>query len=271
MKIWSLLPSATEILFALGLDDEITGVTHECDYPPQAASKPGVTFVHVDSSRDSGEIDRQVTERFRAGTQLYGIDEERLRSDPPDLIVTQDLCPVCAVSPSDFAGHMESTGSRAEVFSLNPHRLEDILGDIQRIGEATGRAGEAERLADELGARIEAVREVTGSTTQDRPRVLCLEWLDPPMPAGHWVVEMIDIAGGEDGGLIASGAPSQRLAWEEMRALDPEIVALMPCGFGPARAARGEAEAWLAELTGTFSAAGQSPSSIRVAAVSCGT
>ena len=244
MKIWSLLPSATEILFALGLDDEITGVTHECDYPPQASTKPRVTFSYVDSSQDSGEIDRQVTERFRVGMQLYGIDEEQLRTNPPDLIVTQDLCPVCAVSPSDFEGHMESTGCRAEVVTLNPNRLGDILGDVRRIGEATGRAGEAERLVDELGARIDAVRTATGSATQDRPRVLCLEWLDPPMPAGHWVVEMIDIAGGDDGALIASGAPSRKLAWEEMCAVDPEVVALMPCGFRPERAAQEAGVLW---------------------------
>lgn len=244
MKIWSLLPSATEILFALGLDGEITGVTHECDYPPQASTKPRVTFSYVDSSRDSGEIDRQVTERFRAGMEVYGIDKDRLGTDPPDLIVTQDLCPVCAVSPSDFAGHLESAGCRAQVVCLNPNRLEDILGDIRRIGEAADRAGEAERWADELEARIDAVRVATGSAAQDRPRVLCLEWLDPPMPAGHWVVEMIAIAGGDDGGLIASGAPSRKLAWKEMRAVDPEIVALMPCGFGPERAAQEAKVLW---------------------------
>ena len=166
MKIWSLLPSATEILFALGLDDEITGVTHECDYPPQASTKPRVTFSYVDSSRDSGEIDRQVTERFRSGMELYGIDDEQLHSNPPDLIVTQDLCPVCAVSPSDFEGHMESAGCRAEVVTLNPNRLGDILGDVRRIGEATGRAGEAERLTDELEARIDAVRAAMSRLTR---------------------------------------------------------------------------------------------------------
>jgi len=229
------------MLFALGLDNEITGVTHECDYPPRAASKPRVTFSHIDSSRDSGEIDRQVTARFRAGMQLYGIDAERLRTDPPDLIVTQDLCPVCAVSPSDFAGHMESAGCSAEVVCLNPNRLDDILGDVLRIGEATGRASEAGRLVSELEACIDAVRVATGSANEYRPRVLCLEWLDPPMPAGHWVVEMIKIAGGDDAGLIAADEPSRKLPWEELLAVEPEIIVLMPCGFGPERAAR-EAE-----------------------------
>jgi iron complex transport system substrate-binding protein len=240
MKIWSLLPSATEILFALGLEDEITGVTHECDYPPQAATKPRVTFSHIDSARVSGEIDHQVTERFRAGQQLYGIDEERLRADPPDLIVTQDLCPVCAVSPSDFASHMEVAGCHAEVVCLNPDRLEDILDDVRRIGNATGRVNEANRLIEQLSARIDAVRDSVNGAGE-RPRVLCLEWLDPPMPAGHWVPELIGIAGGDDRSLIPPGEPSRKLPWDQLRTAEPEIVALMPCGFGPERAAQ-EAE-----------------------------
>jgi iron complex transport system substrate-binding protein len=243
MKIWSLLPSATEILFALGLDDEITGVTHECDYPPQTSTKPRVTFSYVDSSRDSGEIDRQVTERFRSGMELYGIDEDRLSSDPPDLIVTQDLCPVCAVSPSDFARHMESAGCRAQVVCLNPNRLGDILGDVRRIGEATGRSVKAEALIAELSARIESVRSAIGGDDA-RPRVLCLEWLAPPMPAGHWVPEMIHLAGGDDGGLIAPGEPSRKLPWEQMRLPDPDIIALMPCGFGPERAMQEAGVLW---------------------------
>ena len=240
MKIWSLLPSATEILFALALADQITGVTHECDYPPEANSKPRVTLSYIDSSRDSSEIDRQVTERFRNGRQLYGIDEERLRTDPPDLIVTQDLCPVCAVSPSDFAGHMEDAGCRAEVLCLNPNSLLEVLDDIGRIGEATGRDAEARALTSALAHRIERVRSTLGRVTE-RPRVLCLEWLDPPMPAGHWVVDMIREAGGNDNGLIAAGGPSRKIRWERMRQVDQEIVVLMPCGFGPERAAR-EAE-----------------------------
>jgi iron complex transport system substrate-binding protein len=247
MKIWSLLPSATEILFALGLEGEITGVTHECDYPPQVNSKPRVTFSHIDSSRTSGEIDRQVTERFRAGLEIYGIAEDRLRTDPPDLIVTQDLCPVCAVSPSDFGRHMESAGCKAEVLTLNPTRLADILGDIRRVGEATSRSAEAEALVGELSERIERVR-ASVEREEERPRVLCLEWLDPPMPGGHWVPEMVRFAGGDDGGLISPGAPSRKLPWAEMRRTEPEIIALTPCGFGAERSAS-EAEA-LWELDG---------------------
>jgi iron complex transport system substrate-binding protein len=240
MKIWSLLPSATEILFALGLGDEITGVTHECDYPSEVNSKPRVTLSYIDSAQDSVEIDRQVTERFRTGRQLYGIDEERLRSDPPDLIVTQDLCPVCAVSPSDFTGHLDAAGCCAELLCLNPNSLRDVLDDIGRIGEATGRDAEARALTSALDDRIERLRSAVGNATE-RPKVLCLEWLDPPMPAGHWVVDMIREAGGNDNGLIAPGEPSRKIPWEQMRQVDPEIVVLMPCGFGPERAAR-EAE-----------------------------
>ena len=240
MKIWSLLPSATEMLFALGLDDEVTGVTHECDYPPDANSKPRVTFSHIDSTRSSGEIDRQVTERFRAGLEIYGIDQERLRTDPPDLIVTQDLCPVCAVSPSDFGRHMESAVCKAQVLTLNPNRLGDILGDIERVGESTSRMAEAEALVAELSERIDRVSDAVGEA--ERPRVLCLEWLDPPMPGGHWVPDMIRLAGGDDGALISPGEPSRKLLWEEMRRTEPEIIALTPCGFGPERAAS-EAEA----------------------------
>src|SRR2546422_1713598 len=194
MKIWSLLPSGTEILFALGLGDEVTGATHECDFPPGASSKPRVTISYIDSSRSSGEIDEQVTTHFQQGRQLYGIDEARLHTDPPDLIVTQDLCPVCAVSPSDFAGHMESAGCRASVVCLNPNRLEDVLDGILQVGDATGHATEAERFVDSLQQRIDAVAGAIGNAP--RLGVLCLEWLDPAMPAGHWVPQMVQIAGG---------------------------------------------------------------------------
>jgi iron complex transport system substrate-binding protein len=168
--------------------------------------------------------------------EIYGIDEERLRADPPDLIVTQDLCPVCAVSPSDFGRHMESAGCRAEVLTLNPNRLGDVLSDIRRVGEATSRTAEGETLVGELSDRIERVREAIDGEIEPPP-VLCLEWLDPPMPVGHWVPEMVRIAGGDDGGLISAGEPSRKLPWEEMRRTEPEIIALAPCGFDAERAA----------------------------------
>jgi iron complex transport system substrate-binding protein len=235
MKIWSLLPGATEILFALGLGEEITGVTHECDYPPQANSKPRVTVSHVDSSRPGGDIDRQVTERFQAGQRLYGVAEARLQSDPPDLIVTQDLCPVCAVSPSDLDGHLESAGCSAEVVCLNPRRLTDVLDDVRRLGDATGHVAEADQLRTALSERLESVREAVGVTSH-LPRILCLEWLDPPMPAGHWVPDMIALAGGDDGGVIPPGEVARKVSWNELDAIEPEIVVLMPCGFSSERA-----------------------------------
>lgn len=247
MRIWSLLPSATEILFALGLGDQVTGVTHECDYPPEAKAKPRVSISYIDSSRPGGEIDTQVSEHFQAGRQLYGINEEQLRRDPPDLIVTQDLCPVCAVSPSDFSGHLETAGCRAAIVTLNPNLLEDVLDNVLQVGQATGRLGEAEGLVTSLQRRIEAVRAAMKNAR--RPRVLCLEWLDPPMPAGHWVPQMVELAGGESEP-IAAGEPSRKLPWEEMRAFEPEVVLLMPCGFNPQRAA--DEAAGLGRLEGWF-------------------
>lgn len=239
MKIWSLLPSATEILFALGLGDQVTGVTHECDFPPEAESKPRVTISYIDSSVSSAEIDAQVTRRFAEGKQLYGIDEERLRADPPDVIVTQDLCPVCAVSPSDFPGHVTEAGCSPRIVTLNPNTLEDVLDSVMQVGEATGREAQAREYVASLRARLDAVREAVA----DRPkrRVLCVEWLEPPMPGGHWVLEMVAIAGG-CGGPIEPGKPSWKVPWAEMHAEEAEVIVLMPCGFVPDRAAR-EAEA----------------------------
>ncbi len=245
MKIWSLLPSATEILFALGLGDDVTGVTHECDYPPEVRAKPRVTMSHIDSSRPSGEIDAQVTAHFQQGRELYGIDEERLREDPPDLVVTQDLCPVCAVSPSDFQGHMQEAGCSPEVLTLNPNFLEDVLDGILQVGAATRRVAEATDFVDSLQTRIDAVTEALRAV--QKRRVLCLEWLDPPMPSGHWVPQMVELAGG-DSEPIRAGEPSRKVPWEVMRRFQPEIVVLMPCGFGAQRAAR-EAPA-LAALDG---------------------
>lgn len=239
MRIWSLLPSSTEILFALGLDDEVTGVTHECDYPVAAASKPRVTFSHVDSSLPSAEIDRQVVEHMQAGKQLYNIVDERLRRDPPDLIVTQDLCPVCAVSPSDFEGHMRDAGCAAEVVCLNPQGLDGVIEDVITVGRATDRETQAREYASALRERLEAVRRATAELP--KRRVLTLEWLDPPMPGGHWVPEMVEIAGGVSEP-IKPGEPSRKVPWEELASFRPEMIVLMPCGFDQHRAVR-EAEA----------------------------
>lgn len=246
MKIWSLLPSSTEILFALGLGEQVSGVTHECDYPPEAASKRIVTFSNIDSSVSSAEMDRQVSEQVRAGQQLYRIIEERLQDDPPDLIVTQDLCPVCAVSPSDFEGHMKDAGCSAEVVCLNPHLLDGVIEDVLTVGRATGREDTAREYAAGLRERLSAVRAATAGVS--RRRVMTLEWLDPPMPGGHWVPQMVEIAGGTSEP-IEPGEPSRKVPWDELRAFEPEVVVLMPCGFGEERAelesaALGKLEGW---------------------------
>lgn len=231
-RIWSLLPSATEILFALGLGDQVTGVTHECDYPPEASRKPRATVSYIDSSLSSREIDEQVTRHFREGLQLYGIDEALLRADPPDIIVTQDLCPVCAVSPSDFAGHIEPAG--CSVITLNPNTLEDILHTIAQVGDGTNRTAEAAAYVEALRERIAGVESAVAG--EPRRRVLTLEWLEPLMPGGHWVTEQVQIAGGCSG-LIEPGKPSRKLPWAEVRAEDPDVIVLMPCGFEPERGA----------------------------------
>lgn len=233
MKVWSLLPSATEILFALGMEDEVTGVTHECDFPAAAPAKPRVTVSYIDSTKSSREIDEQVSSRLQAGLQLYGIDEDRLRADPPDVIVTQDLCPVCAVSPSDFRGHMDAAGCSARVVTLNPNTLDDVIASVVTVGDALGRGAEATTLAASLRAMLDAVRR----TVEGAPlkRVLTIEWIEPLMPGGHWVPEMVRIAGGE-GGPIAPGEPSRKTAWEQLRREEPDVIVLMPCGFDPERA-----------------------------------
>lgn len=259
MKVWSLLPSATEILFALGLADEVTGVTHECDYPPTAASKPRVTVSYIDSSLSSREIDEQVVSRFNEGRQLYGIDQERLLADPPDVIVTQDLCPVCAVSPSDFAGYLEEVGCKARLVTLNPNTLNDVIESVGVVGEALGRRTEAAVLISSLRSRLDAVREaVEGAAPK---RVLTLEWLDPLMPGGHWIPEMIRIAGGETG-VIAAGEPSRKVPWEELRREEPDVIILMPCGFSPERADREASVLWQLDGWGELAA-------VRATAVYC--
>lgn len=239
MRIWSLLPSATEILFALGLGDQVTGVTHECDYPPEANSRHRVTISYIDSSVSSAEINEQVTRRFQAGKQLYGLDENLLRTDPPDLIVTQDLCPVCAVSPTDFERHMHVAGCDAKIVTLNPNTIEDVLDSVRIVGEVTDRLPQAEAYIATLRQRLDTVREAVAG--RPNPRVLTIEWLEPLMPGGHWVPEMVAIAGGESG-LIEPGKPSRKLPWEAMLAENPDVIVLMPCGFAPERGAR-EAEA----------------------------
>src|SRR6059036_2712474 len=190
MRIVSLLPSATEILFALGFDREIVGVSHECDFPPQARTKRAVirSRIHHDSS--PAEIDRLVSEYVHRGESLYAVDAEALESLAPDLIVTQDLCHVCAASPDDLAAALARFDRRPEVLCLNPQDLGDVWRDILLVGEATCREEQAEYLLDQIGQRLGALEQQLDSSLR-RPRVAFLEWLEPIYVGGHWVPEMI--------------------------------------------------------------------------------
>ena len=237
MRICSLLPGATEIVCALGLADEIVGVSHECDFPPGARTKPVMVRSRIDPTIiGSGEIDRQVGDLLRAKQSLYALDQKLFKDSEPDIILTQGLCDVCALDYNDVVQAARSLARDPCIVSLDPHCLADILNDVLRIGKVTHRSRQAESLVKELKLRIQAVRDRTARSAS-RPRVACLEWFDPLYIAGHWVPEMVQIAGGHDV-LGAAGEPSAKIAWDAVIAAMPEILILMPCGFDLDRAIR---------------------------------
>lgn len=230
MRICSFLPSTTEILYELGLGDSVTGVTHECDYPPEAAGKKRVIMSFIDPGKlDSREIDDLVSTNAAEGKSTYLIDRDALREADPDLILTQELCQVCAVSGNEVSEAVEALGKEPEIISLEPRTLGEILDTILVIGEATGTGERARELTQSLAQRIEKVRHNIGDV-MDRPRVFCLEWLDPPYAAGHWVPEMVEIAGGRMG-LGRAGEPSFKVTWEEIAEFAPQMLFIMPCGY----------------------------------------
>lgn len=235
MRICSLLPSATEILYAIGLGDCVVGVTHECDFPPEAARKPALIRPRVDPQAAPAEIDRQVSELVARGESIYAVDAELLEELAPDLIVTQDLCHVCAASPDDLATALTRLPKMPQVLTLTPHSLRDVWNDIRRVGQATGRCERAEALAAELEETVRRT-ETKAARTSARPRVVCLEWLDPYYVAGHWVPEMVSKAGGKDA-LGQAGEPSFRVTAEQIAESLAEVVLVMPCGYGVKRAA----------------------------------
>jgi iron complex transport system substrate-binding protein len=235
MRICSLLPSATEILYALGLGDCVVGVTHECDFPPEAARKPFLIRPRVDPKASPAETDRLVAEIIARGESIYSVDAELLASLSPDLIVTQDLCHVCAASPDDLASALTRFEKRPRVLSLTPRSLAEVWANVRSVGEATGRQREAEVFADSLDQRVGAI-EATARRGPSRPRVLCLEWLDPYYVGGHWVPEMVAKAGGQDV-LGREREPSYRVTVEEIAATRPEAIVVMPCGYDVARTA----------------------------------
>lgn len=237
MQICSLLPSATEILFALGLGDSVAGVTHECDFPPAAAKKPALIRPRLNLNVSPGEMDRQVSDMIARGESIYAVDADLLAKLAPDLIVTQDLCHVCTVSPDDLGGALARLSKRPRVLSLTPHTLADVWEDIRRVGEATHRRRDAQALALAIEQQVAAI-EMQAARASARPRVLCLEWLDPFYVGGHWVPEMVSKAGGEDV-LGMAGNPSFKVTAEQIAQSHAEIILVMPCGYNAVRAAAG--------------------------------
>ena len=228
MRICSLLPGATEIAYLLGLGDQIVGVTHECDYPPDAQYKPVVVRSAVDASlMSSEEIDRKVAALLQAGKGFYTLDEGKLAEAAPDLILTQGLCEVCALDYDTVVKAAKRLPNTPEIVSLNPHSLAEILDDIARVGAATRRETAAADVVTDLRRRIERI----GLREPDyRPRVVCLEWFEPLYVAGHWVPEMVALAGGFDA-LGRRGEPSFKIEWQKVLAAKPDVILLMPCGF----------------------------------------
>ena len=229
----SLVPHATELLFALGLGPEVVGVTHECDYPPGALHLPQVTRDVLPSGLSAAEIDAAVRERTLAGEAIYALDRDALGALRPDLIVTQALCPVCAVSYDEVAEIAKGLPTRPSVIALDPKTLGETFGDVRTLAQATERRDVGVDLVQHAAARIDRVKLAVRA--QKRPRVVALEWLDPVFIAGHWTPQLIELAGGEDV-LGMPGEPSVSVGWETVAAAEPEIVVVMPCGYDAPRA-----------------------------------
>ncbi len=244
MRIVSLVPSATETLFALGLGPDVIAVTHECDYPAAVLELPKITRDVLPSGLSAGEIDAAVKERTLAGLSIYELDADLLHDLRPDLIVTQELCSVCAVSYDDVRAVADEIETHPRVISLDPRTVGEVLGDVRTLAQATDRKDEAVELVRNASARIDRVRlAVRGAR---RPRVVALEWLDPPFAAGHWTPQLIEYAGGEDV-LGFAGEKSEERTWQEVAASQPDLVIVMPCGYD-AEIAHREAEMHRDEL-----------------------
>jgi iron complex transport system substrate-binding protein len=228
MRIASLVPSATEMLFALGLGPQVVGVTHECDFPAEATALPHLTATVLPAGLSAAEIDAAVKEVVGEGKALYSLDEERLAELAPDLVVTQAVCEVCAVSYEDVVEVAARLPNPPGVVQQDPSSLGEVLEDLTRLGAATGIAPRAAEVRAGLERRLAAVVEAVAGAP--RPRTLALEWLDPPFVGGHWVPEMIGIAGGEDVIGIA-GEKSAQVEWERLEQLRPDLVVVMPCGW----------------------------------------
>ena len=233
MRIVSLVPSATEMLFALGVGDEVTAVTHECDHPAQARELPRVTRDVIGPGLPPDEIDRAVRELTEQGRSIYELDEGALQRLQPDLIVTQALCAVCAVSYDDVRAVAERLDSRPQVLALDPHTLGEVLGDVRTVAQATDANDAGVELVQDAARRIDRVRLAVRAA--EPVGVAALEWLDPVFTAGHWTPQLIGYAGGIDL-LGMPGEHSEQRSWDEVRAAQPEVVIVMPCGYDAERA-----------------------------------
>lgn len=233
MRIASLLPSATEIVCALGLEDDLVAVTHECDHPPSVRGKPVVTASVLDGGATSADIDHHIRAQVHAGSSIYRLDADRLQTLKPDLVLTQELCAVCAVSYPIVERAARRLDASTRLVSLEPERLEDVFEHIALIGRLTGRQQAAGRVVAGLRARLQRLR----LRLEDRPRrrVVCLEWLDPLFNCGHWTPELVRIAGGDDP-LGSEGRPAHPISWEDVVRADPDALVVMACGFSRERA-----------------------------------
>jgi iron complex transport system substrate-binding protein len=265
VRIASLVPSSTEMLFALGLGDSVAAVTHECDFPAAALAKPHLTRTVIPEGLSAREIDAEVKRVTAEGRALYEVDEAALAQLDIDLIVTQAVCEVCAVSYDDVVAAAARLPRRPEVVSLDPSTLGEVLADVARLAEAAGEIAAGQAVRGQLEERLGAVREAVGDT--ERPTVLALEWLDPPFLGGHWVPEMIDIAGGKPV-LSRPGEKSREAGWEELVGLEPDVAVVMPCGYYVEESRRqaelsaerlaslGAGAIWVVDAASTFSRPG---------------
>lgn len=247
MRIVSLVPHATELLFALGLGEQVVGVTHECDHPTAASGLPHVTRDVLPKGLSAADIDREVKERTQRGEAIYALDEKAVRALEPDLIVTQELCPVCAVSYDEVAGLAKKLPTCPKVVALDPKTFGETLGDAKTIAELTGAREAAIELVKRTRARVDAVRKAV----LGRPPVMvvALEWFDPVFVAGHWTPQLIEYAGGLDL-LGLPGERSEQVMWEDVAAASPEVIVAMPCGYDAETAYR-EAEMHAEQLAAT--------------------
>jgi iron complex transport system substrate-binding protein len=230
-RIVTTLPSATEIVALLGLEDKLVGITHECDYPPEVRSKPVVMRSVFDSTKmTSRAIDDAVLDRVTKGESVYAIDEQLLKSLAPDLIITQELCEVCATPLREVAKTIATLDPKPKILSLTPHNLEEVLADVLRVGRATGKLDHAKDIVLKLQERVNLVREACSDPLVTRPTVFCMEWLDPVYCSGHWMPELVDYAGGKEV-LGRFGEPSTVVDWDDVLEADPEVIFVTVCGY----------------------------------------